>query len=116
MLQLDPSQRGKRIEESGGKSSSSAETVNLKILEHFLATKFLHIHTAKKQLAYPIGSHTTMSEIQQRISVETGLIAENQLILTIDGVEIQKTDLASKFLEVCHIFTIIYILLARHDK
>lgn len=112
MLQLDPSRRGKKlsaaIDDSEGRSASpSVPVVGLQMLSNILSTKSLHIRTISKRLAFAIGKSAKMSDIQQLIARDTGLPVDNQLILTNDGHEVRKEDLASKFVEVKNINAII---------
>lgn len=104
MLQLDPSRRGKKlstVDDSESRSASpSVPVVGLQMLSNILSTKSLHIRTISKRLAFAIGKTAKMSDIQQLIARDTGLPVDNQLILTNDGLEVSKDDLASKFVEV----------------
>ncbi len=104
MLQLDPSRRGKKlsaVDDSESRSASpSVPVVGLHMLTNILSTKSLHIRTISKRLAFAIGKSAKMSDIQQLIARDTGLPIDNQLLLTNDGLEVRKDELASKFVEV----------------
>jgi hypothetical protein len=98
MLQLDPARRGRKINAvQSTAGANESDLLNLKLLSATLSTKFLEIQAIKEKLAFPIGQsgHSKIGDIQQRIAVKTGLIPENQLILTSDGVEISNTEIAS---------------------
>lgn len=106
MLQLDPARRGRKLtvdqKQHGAtnESSSTSDLINLKLLSATLSTKFLEIQAIKEKLAFPIGQsgQSKISDFQQRITAKTNLIPENQLILTADGIEVLKSDLASKYI------------------
>ncbi|ODN05987.1 hypothetical protein Ocin01_00720 [Orchesella cincta] len=110
MLQLDPARRGKKLsapEEAESRSPSPCmPVVGLQMLSNILSTKVLHVRTISKRLGFAIGKSTKMSDIQQLIARDTGLATDNQLILTNDGVEVTKDDLALKFVELTDLYLI----------
>lgn len=94
MLHLDPTQRGKKI--------GANEIVDLKLLSATLSTKFLEIYAMKERIVFPVGESgkSKISDIQKKIALKNGLSPENQLLLTADGIEVNKWDVACKYLGV----------------
>jgi len=110
MLQFNPSYRGKKVTDSSSETEVETETalpvtsspsiVSFKMLSNTLSTQFFQVHAPTKRIAFYVGTSTKVSKVQEWIARDIGLAPENQLIITIDGVEVKGSDTAAAFIEV----------------